>query len=235
MTTHDTRPALDAVATWFADQVNRDVERIGIIGGRVRPIGHGRADVRWTWPSGNLRHLVTIDVDPRDGATFLVRSYDDDEYNEPHLEHYAATPHDAATAVVTARRNADAVASAVARAQREAAAAYSAHRQEARQPVPFGTACDDGCEQSVVVVFDLYAPTHEDAARHLAGLLGSVLHDDAVDAWWYPEPQDKHIARNDRDPMALRPIDPDPSCTHVTDVQYDHPARDHAIYGAWRD
>ncbi|VTR76056.1 hypothetical protein [Cellulomonas hominis] len=62
-------------------------------------------------------------------------------------------------------------------------------------------------EQSVVVVLDLYADTHEDAARRVDHLLQpggpcDVLAQPDVDAWWFPESRDKHIDRNDRDDRA---------------------------------
>jgi hypothetical protein len=67
-------------------------------------------------------------------------------------------------------------------------------------------------EQSVVVVFDLYADTHTDAARRVADMLRrggecDVLDQPDVDAWWFPEPGDKAVDGNDRDAMVLRALD----------------------------
>lgn len=63
-------------------------------------------------------------------------------------------------------------------------------------------------EQTVVVVFDVYADTREDAARKVADLLRrggtcDVLADPQVDAWWFPEAWAMHIDGNDRGPMSL--------------------------------
>ncbi|WP_431838599.1 hypothetical protein [Cellulomonas sp. Y8] len=101
--------------------------------------------------------------------------------------------------------------------------------------VPFGTASDLNGEQSVVVVFDLYAPTHEEAARHLARHLTTLPRDADVDAWWFPEPQDKHVDRNDRDPMVLQPIEEPPTpCTCLPDTFGRH-GRGCDAYDGWRE
>jgi hypothetical protein len=101
--------------------------------------------------------------------------------------------------------------------------------------VPFGTASDLNGEQSVVVVFDLYAPTHEHAARRLADHLASLSHHVDVDAWWFPEPQDKHIDRNDREPLTLQPTEATTSnCTCSTDTFGRH-GRGCDAYDGWRE
>lgn len=72
----------------------------------------------------------------------------------------------------------------------------------------FGQDNDRGGEQCVVVVFDLYADTHHAAAEHLAAALeaSGIRSHDGVEAWSFPEPQDKHIDGSDPlDPMTLTP------------------------------
>jgi len=47
---------------------------------------------------------------------------------------------------------------------------------------------------------------HEAAARHLADLLADAgLTSSGVEAWRFPEPQDKHIDRSDRGPLIPDP------------------------------
>jgi hypothetical protein len=118
-----------------------------------------------------------------------------------------------------------------------AAPRRDARRSTATPPpaVPFGVASDLGGEQSVVVVFDLYAPTHEAAARHLAEHLGALPHDVDVDAWWFPEPQNKHIDRNDRDAMILLPAEMAATpCTCSPDTFGRH-GRGCDAYDGWRE
>lgn len=76
-------------------------------------------------------------------------------------------------------------------------------------------------EHSIVVVFDVAAPTREAAAERLAEMYrrGSVhrgnLHAYGVEAWWFPEADLKHIDGNDRDAMRLVPDDRSDRCSAI--------------------
>lgn len=63
-------------------------------------------------------------------------------------------------------------------------------------------------EYLIPVVFDVNADTEGDAARFLADRLAETVNpvlDSAVESWWYPLAEHKHIDRNDRDPYLLVP------------------------------
>ncbi|MFB9957011.1 hypothetical protein [Cellulomonas denverensis] len=139
----------------------------------------GEVEVAWTWPSGNTHCAVTMGIDKCCGPTFNVRAYDDQEYAEPHFERTVHDPRAVLHALADARR--------------------------VERSVPFGIASDHDGEQTVVVVFDVFATTHHDAAVHvLRRLTDADLTGHDIDAFWFPEPQDKPIDGNDRDAMTLR-------------------------------
>ncbi|MGF0118817.1 hypothetical protein ACQFYA_21190 [Promicromonospora sp. Marseille-Q5078] len=67
-------------------------------------------------------------------------------------------------------------------------------------------------EHMIPVVFDVNAPTEEEAAQILVDYLAAHLRDAlptgefperGIEAWWLPQAEHKHIDGNDRDAMHL--------------------------------
>lgn len=175
-----TRRAHSEATAWLT-LITRVATGIGLTGERTRTGADGEVEVEWTWPSGNPHCAITMSVDECCGPTFNVRAYDDQDYAEPHFERTVHDPRAVLHALADARR--------------------------IERSVPYGIASDHDGEQSVVVVFDVFATTHHDAAVHvLRRLTDAELTGHDIDAFWFPEPQDKPIDGNDRDAMTLRPL-----------------------------
>lgn len=207
------------VAAWWGSQIARNADTRGLTGGQVRATAEQQAEARWNWPSGRPRYTVAIDVPKRLSPSFRVRAYDDEDYIEPYTEHSVDGLGDAVAALMQAAREAGA----------------SPQRATPARRTPFGVASDTGTEQSVVVVFDLNGHDHADAAHRLADLLtGAGRTDNGVEAWWFPEPQDRHIDGNDRAPLILVPTQDDQECTCMPDGAGRH-GRACEIYDGWNE
>jgi hypothetical protein len=87
---------------------------------------------------------------------------------------------------------------------------YFGHVQDAGQ----GAGLLEPREFGIPMIWDVTAPSYEEAAQHLArtfagdgGLLPSIRHLDdrehQVESWWFPEARLKHIDGNDNDDFVL--------------------------------